>query len=222
MPSFLDPVAESLRITWIQIQLFAPRLLAALFFLTLGWLVARLVSRLVVRVLRAARLEVAAERAGIEDFLLRGGVRLTTVTLIGQVVYWGLLLVVALAVFNVLGAPVPTTLIEEVAGYLPNVLVALIIVVFGGLLARFVRGIVHTYLNNLGARGGSAISLLAQGAILAFVAILALEQLHIGGQVLVSAFQLAFGGICLALALAFGLGGRDWAAGILDRTWNAK
>jgi len=222
MPSLFEPIAESLRITWVQIQLFTPRLLAALVFLTLGWLVARLVSRLVIRVLRVLRVEAAAERAGVEDFLLRGGVRFTTVTLIGQMVYWGLLLVVALAVFNVLGAPIPTTLIEEVAAYLPNVLIALIIVVFGGLLAQFVRGIVHTWLSNLGAQGGRAIGLLAQAAILAFVATLALEQLRIGGQVLVSAFQLAFGGLCLALALAFGLGGREWAAGMLQRTWNAK
>ncbi len=222
MQPLFNQIVDSLRLTWLQVQQFLPRLLGALLFLTIGWLVARLVRAVVIKVLRVARLDVAAERAGIEDFLLKGGVRYTTVTLIGQLLYWGLLLIVALAVFNMLGLPVSNDLINRVAGYLPNVLVALVIVVFGSMLARFVRATVHTYLNNIGVTGAVPISFLAQAAILAFVATLALEQLHIGGQVLVSAFQLAFGGICLALALAFGLGGREWAASFLERTWKQK
>jgi hypothetical protein len=58
--------------------------------------------------------------------------------------------------------------------------------------------------------------------LLGFVAILALEQLGIDVSLLSSAFQLAFGGLCLGLALAFGLGGRAWAESILDRTRNNK
>ncbi len=222
MQPLFNQIVDSLRLTWLQVQGFLPRLLGALHFLTVGWLVARLLRAVVIKVLRVVRLDVAAERAGIEDFLLKGGVRYTTVTLIGQLLYWGLLLIVALAVFNMLGLPVSNDLINRVAGYLPNVLVALVIVVFGSMLARFVRATVHTYLNNIGVTGAVPISFLAQAAILAFVATLALEQLHIGGQVLVSAFQLAFGGICLALALAFGLGGREWAASFLERTWKQK
>lgn len=216
MAQLLDPLVASLTVTWTQIQLFLPRLLGALLLLALGWLVARLVRSVLIRLLRALRVDVIAERVGIEDFLLRGGVRFTTVTLIAQIVYWGLFLVVALSTFNVLGVPVPASTIEQVAGYLPNVLVALIIVIFGSLLAQFARGALQTYLNNIGMEGAGAFATLAQAAILTFVVTLALGQLRIGGAVLVSAFQLAFGGLCLALALAFGLGGRDWAARILN------
>lgn len=131
-------------------------------------------------------------------------------------------MVVALAVFNLLGLPVSTELIDEVVRYVPNVLVALVTLVFGSLLARFIGVAVRTYLDNIGVEGARTIALLTQGALLTFVAILALEQLRIGGQVLISAFQLAFGGFCLAAALAFGLGGREWAAGVLERTWKAR
>lgn len=220
--ALLEPLMETLRATWAQIQTFAPKVLGALLLLTAGWLLAQLVRRLVIRLLRALRVEAAAERAGIEDFLLKGGVRFTTVTLIGQILYWGILLVVVLAVFNVLGVPVPASTIEQVVGYLPNVLVAVIIAIFGSLLARFVRGVVQTYLNNVGVEGAAALSMLTQGALLAFVGTLVLNQLRIGGAVLVSGFQLAFGGLCLALALAFGLGGRDWAARLIDRTWKSR
>ena len=212
--------AETL--TWLQLQAFLPRLLAAGLILLGGWLLAKLFRKVVIRLLRMAQVEQASERAGLDDFLLRGGVRFTTVTLVGQIAYWGVFLVVALAVFNLLGLPVSTGLIEEVVRYVPSVMVALVIIVFGSLLARFISGAVRTYLDNIGVAGAKAIGFMTQAALLAFVAVLALEQLRIGGQVLVSAFQLAFGGLCLAMALAFGLGGREWAAGILDRSWKAR
>jgi Mechanosensitive ion channel, conserved TM helix len=222
MPTFLDPITDALKLTWDQLQVVSPRVFGALAFLILGWLVARTIRKLVLRLLRLLRLESAAERAGLEDFLMRGGVRFTTVTLIANLIYWGLMLVVAMAVFNILGVPVSTTLLDEIGAYLPNIMVALVIVVFGSMLARFIGATVHTYLNNIGVQGAKAIGFLAQIATLTFVATLAIQQLQIGGSVLTSAFQLAFGGLCLALALAFGLGGREWAAAIIQRTWKSR
>jgi hypothetical protein len=222
MSQLLDPLVQSLNETWRQVQLFFPRVFAAVVLLALGWILASIVRRLLIRLLLALRVDVAAEKAGIEDFLLRGGVRFTTVTLIAQVLYWGLFLVVVLAAFNVVGVPMPTSTIEQVAGYLPNVMAALLVVIFGSLLARFARAALQAYLDNIGMEGAELFALLAQGAIMVFVATLALGQLRIGGPVLVSAFQIAFGGLCLALALAFGLGGRDWAARILDRAGKGK
>lgn len=222
MTTVIDPILDALRLTWSQLQLLSPRLLSATLLLIFGWLIARLLSKALIRLLRLIRLETAAERAGIEGFLMRGGVHFTTVTLIGSVVYWVLMLVVALAVFNVLGLQVSSGLLDQVSGYLPNILVALVIVVFGAMLARFLGGTVEAYLNNVGVQGAQGIGLLAQVAMLAFVLTLALRQLRLGGDILLSAFQLAFGGLCLALALAFGLGGREWAAGILHRTWKTR
>jgi len=222
MATVVDPILDALRLTWSQLQFLSPRLLSATLLLIFGWLVARVVRKALIKLLRLIRLESVAERAGIESFLMRGGVRFTTVTLIGNVVYWLLMLVMALAVFNVLGLPVTSTLLDQVAGYLPNIVVALVMVVFGTMLARFLGATVETYLNNIGVKGAQGIGFLAQAALLAFVLTLALRQLRLGGDILLSAFQLAFGGLCLALALAFGLGGREWAASILHRTWKAR
>jgi hypothetical protein len=66
-------------------------------------------------------------------------------------------------------------------------------------------------------KGGGSIGVLVEIAMMAFVAVLALEQLGIAVNLLASAFLLAFGGLCLTLALAFGLGGRGWAESILER-----
>jgi hypothetical protein len=210
-------IVDSLRDSWYFIGAWLPRVLAALVLLLVGWLLARAVQKGIVRLLRLLRLESAAEQTGVDDFLVRGGIRFTVVTLIGQVFYWTLLLLFTIAVFNVLGLTTGQALMERVAHYVPNLVAALAVLVFGAMAARFIRGFVEAYLGNVGMKGGSAIGILVQIAMLAFVAVLALEQLGIAVNLLASAFLLAFGGLCLALALAFGLGGKGWAESILER-----
>jgi len=211
-------IFESLQNSWYQVAAFTPRLLVAAVLLTVGWLIARAAQWIVVQVLRRARVEEAAEHTGLDDFLLRGGVRYTVVTLAGQTVYWGILLMFSLAMFDVLGLTMGSDLMGRVVDYVPNVVAGMIVLVFGSLAARFVRGIVEAYLNNVGVKEAGGLGMLVYGALLAFVAILALEQLGIDVGLLTSAFELAFGGLCLGLALAFGLGGRAWAESILERT----
>jgi len=192
--------------------------LVAVVLLLIGWLLARAVQKGVVRLLRLLRLESAAENTGVDDFLVRGGVRFTVVTLIGQLFYWTLLLLFTIAIFNVLGLTTGLALMERVAAYVPNLVAALAVLVFGAMAARFIRGFVEAYLGNVGMKEGTSIGVLVQIALMAFVTVLALEQLGIAVNLLASAFLLAFGGLCLALALAFGLGGKGWAEAILERT----
>ncbi|MCC7132530.1 MAG: hypothetical protein IT352_07795 [Gemmatimonadales bacterium] len=222
MRTELSLILESLRQSALQIGRFAPRVLIAIGLLVIGWLIARGVRWVVVRGLRLARLETAAERTGLDDFLLRGGVRFTIVTLVGETIYWGILLVFALAVFDLLGLAMSQDMVERLGGYVPNLGVALMVLIFGSLLARFARGVVVAYLNNVGFKETASVGLLVHGALIAFVVILALEQLGMAVTLLTSAFQLAFGGLCLGLALAFGLGGRAWAESILERTRNRR
>lgn len=211
---------ESLQTLWLQLIAFLPRLVAALLLLFVGWMVAKVLRRTAVKFLKVMRLDVVAERAGIEDFLIQGGVRYTAVTIVAGLVYWTVLLAVMLAALNSLGLQSAAELFHRIVLYLPNVLVAALVLLFGSLLGRFVRTALFSYLNNIGVEGAVFISHVAQWAIILFVVSVALEQLSIGGAILVSAFQILFGAICLALALAFGLGGRRWAAHILDKLWS--
>jgi hypothetical protein len=217
-----DLILDSLQSSWFQIAAYFPRVLTAIVLLILGWLIARTVQRVVVRLLRLARLEAAAEQTGVDDFLVRGGVRFTVVTLIGEVFYWGLILVFAVAVFNLIGLTMSPESVARLTSYVPNVMAALVVLIFGSLGARLIRGLVVAYLGNVGVKGSERIGYLVQGALVGFVVLLALEQLRIDVKLLASAFQLAFGGICLALAIAFGLGGRNWAESILERTWSKR
>lgn len=209
-------LADSLQSLGVDLLAFLPRLLAALVLLVLGWLLAKGLRRLTIRGLRFARVDEAAEKAGFDDFLVQGGVRYTTVTLVGNAVYWLMTLGVTLAVLSTLGLHTAAELFGRLVQYIPNVIATIIVLIFGTLLAQFVQTASYTYLSNLGVSHAAAISGLAKAALIVFVVSISLEQLSIGGQVLVSAFQIAFGAFCFALALAFGLGGRDVAARILD------
>lgn len=210
---------ESLKTSWNNLSSYLPQLLAAVLLLIVGWVIAKILRRATIRFLRALRLDAAAEKAGIEDFLLRGGIRYTAVTIVANLVYWFIFFTVILAALHTLGLPAAAQLLNEVVLYIPHVIVAVLLLLLGTLLGRFVRAASYAYLNNLGVEGADLISHIAQWAIMIFVFSVALEQLSIGGQILISAFQIAFGAFCLSLALAFGLGGRRWAAHILDRLW---
>lgn len=207
----------SLQRQWAAFTAVLPDVLLALVLLIVGWLFAKVVRRLAIRVLRAVRFDVLAERAGIEDFLIQGGVRYTAVTLLASAVYWMILLGIFIALLDSLGVRAAGDLLSRMVNYLPNVLLAVGILVFGSLLARILGGLVYTYLNNIGSPAAEPAGAVAHYAVLAFVLFMAAEQLAIQSQVLVSAFQIAFAALCLALALAFGLGGRDWAASVIER-----
>lgn len=213
----IDILVTSLRQFWEQLAAVLPKILVSLLLLTFGWIFAKIARKGTIRLLRLLKVDIVAERSGIEDFLLRGDVKFTTVTLLASIVYWTILFTVVLAVLNSMGLEIAAQLFNRIILYLPNVVVAVIVLIFGAQFARFIQSLAFTYLSNIGIGGAEVMSFIAQYAILFFVASVALEQLQIGGQIVVSAFQIAFGALCLALALAFGLGGRDWAAQVLDR-----
>jgi len=215
----LDALWSSIDAFWNSLVALAPRLGAAILVMFLGWLVAKVGRRLAVRTLRLLRVDVLAEQTGMEDVLLRGDVRYTTVTLLANVLYWFVLFVSTLLALNLLGMQAADELFRRMFLYIPSVFVATVVLIFGVVFARFVHAAVYTYLNNIGVSGAEVISTVVQAAVVIFVVSVALEQLQIGGQVLVSAFQIAFGAICLAFALAFGIGGREWAAHVLERLW---
>jgi hypothetical protein len=219
MPDHFSAAFESLKLFWYQLGQVLPQLVAGLLLLIAGWLIAKLIRKALIRLLKFVRLDVAAEKAGVEDFLLKGNVQYTTVSILANLVYWFILFAVMLAVMNSFGMAAASELFNKIILFIPNVVIAVLVLIFGALFAKFVRGVSFTYLSNIGLTGAEFVSNLAQWALLVFVASVALEQLSIGGQILVSAFQIAFGALCLALALAFGLGGRDWAAHVLEKLW---
>jgi Mechanosensitive ion channel, conserved TM helix len=215
----IDVVVDSVRSFLAQLGSALPRLLGALLVLAIGWLIARWIRTAVTKLLHALRFDALAARGGIDDMLKQGGLQTSMTGVLAGLVYWTIILVTLLAAVNSLGLTVASDMLSRVVLYLPNVVVAVLILILGALFGRLIQGTVRTYLSNAQVNGAALIGNLAYYAILVFAGAVGLEQLGIGQALVVSTFQIAFGAVCLALALAFGLGGRDWAARVIARTF---
>jgi hypothetical protein len=217
MQQQIDIFVSSLMTFWGQIAMFIPKLGAALLLLFIGWLFAKVVRTGVKRLLQVAHFDALAQKSGVEEFLKHGDMSITLSGVIAEVSYWLVILVVIVTTSNSLGLQAVAELFNRVVLYLPNVIVAILVLVFGTLMARFINRMVFAWLNNLGIDSALTISTAAEYGVQIFALFVALEQLNIGTQMLTAAFIILFGAICLGLALAFGLGGREWAAGVIEK-----
>lgn len=210
---------EPIRATLTQVGVFLPKLALALVVLIAGWLLARLARFAVAKGLRAINFNVLTERAGMDGFLKQGGLQSDTTDIFAVLVYWLVIFIALVIAFNGLGLTYITDLLGQVVLFVPKVIVALLIIAFGGYFALFIGNAVGTYCRNVGMKDGELLGTLAQYAIIAFVVLMALDQVSIGGDVIRHSFLILLGGVVLGLALAFGLGGQKWAAQLLERWW---
>jgi hypothetical protein len=215
----MDTLLQPVQIMWERFVAFLPQIALAIVVVIAGWLLAKAARFAVVKALRAINFNVLTERAGLDGFLKQGGIRSDTTDVFGVLVYWLIVLAALVSAFNALGMPYVTDLLRQVVSFVPRLMVALVILAFGAYFARFVAGAVMAYCRNVGLQDGDILGRLAQYAILVFVVLIALEQMQIGGDIVRHSFLILFGGIVLALALAFGIGGQRWAAELLDRWW---
>ncbi|MBI3192962.1 MAG: hypothetical protein HYZ34_00685 [Ignavibacteriae bacterium] len=201
----------------LQLAEFLPKILGAFIILVIGWLISKVTQLGVTRFLKMMRVDFISEKAGVDEFLLHGGLKQTAVDILGMLVYWVLMLIVILIALNSMGLQTASELMNKIILYIPNVIVAVVVFIIGLFFAKFLQATVTTYFSNAGVKNSHSLGTIAQYAVIFFVVSIALEQLSIGKELVVSAFQIAFGAICLALALAFGLGGKDWASNILSK-----
>jgi hypothetical protein len=196
-----------------------PNIVVAIGIIILGWLLAKAARFAVERALRAVNFNVLTERSGTDQFLQQGGLQGDTTTLFGLFTYW----VVLVATFMQAASEVElvrlTDLLNRALLYSPKVLIAMLIAVFGSYFARFVGNAVATYCIDAQIPDADLLGKLAQYLVMAFVIMIALRNLEVGGDIVELTFLVLLGGVVLALALAFGLGGKDWAASLLERWW---
>jgi hypothetical protein len=211
----LEPVRAFLRAAGD----FLPRFAVALLIVLAGWMVAKMVRFAIVKGLRAVNFNVLTERAGIDAFWRDGGIGADTSEILALLFYWLVILASLVIGFNLMGLTYITDLLGRVVLFLPRVMVALLILTFGAYFARFIGNAVIAYCKNVHIQDAEILGRLAQYAIVTFVVLIALDQMQIGGDIVRQTFLIILAGIVLALALAFGIGGRDWAAEMLERWW---
>ncbi len=215
----IDVLLEPLRVFLLQVGDFLPRLALALVVLIVGWFLAKAARFAIVRGLRAVNFHVVTQRAGLDGFLRDGGIESDSTEILGLLVYWLVILGALLVAFNSLGLAYVTDLLMRVLLFVPRVMVAILILAFGAYFARFIGNAITAYCRNVHIQDADLLGRLAQYAIVTFVVLIALDQVNIGGDIVRQSFLIVLAGLVFGLALAFGLGGKDWAAEILERWW---
>ncbi len=213
----IDVMLVPLRGLLFEIGNFLPRLGVALAVIVVGWLLAKGLRLGVVKALRALNFHVLTERAGIDGFLKQGGTEKDTVEWFGIIGYVLVLIASLIIAFNTLGLTQVTDLLGRVLLFVPRLLVALLIVVFGSYFSRFVANAVQRYLGAAGVSDAEILSRIVRYAVMAFVLLLAFDHLDIGGGLIQHTFLILLGGVVLAMALAFGFGARTRAADLIER-----
>ena len=213
----IDVLLEPVRGLLLQIGAFLPRVALAAAILAIGWLLAKGLRLGMVKALRALNFHVLTERAGIDGFVQQGGSEHDTTDLFGWLVYALVILASLIIASNSLGLSQVTDLLGRVMLFLPRVLVALLVIVFGSYFARFVGGAVRGYCKRVYISDGDLLGRLAQYGIMIFVVLLAIDHLDIGGGLIQQTFLILLAGLVFAAALALGLGARERAAQLIER-----
>lgn len=215
----VDVFIEPARAFLVQIAAYLPRLGVALLIVIAGWLIAKAARFAIVKALRAINVHVLTRRAGIDGFLEQGGIESDSVDLLGWIAYWSVILMALVIAFNGLGLEYITALLTRVLSFIPRLVLAIVILTIGLYFGRFVADALTAYFRNIEVRDADLLGRLAQYGVVVFVVLIALDLLDIGGSVVHHAFLIVLGGVMLAFALAFGLGGQGWAAALLERWW---
>jgi len=199
-----------------DVMTFIPKLVGALVILLIGWIISRAVEALVSRGLRMVRFNQIADRAEIDQFLVRAGVRMDPASVVGKLAYWFLMLSFLMAAFSALGLSQVEGILASIIGFIPNVIVAMVVLLLGALIANFVANLVRGSAAMSRVGDPNLLATIARVSVLVFATLMALDQLQIAPTIINTLWTALIGMFAVAGALAFGLGGRDVAKRMLE------
>jgi len=205
--SVTDVVGSSLA----QLAGFIPRLVGGLVILAVGLIIAVVIHRAVVTIAKVLKVEAFLKKYGIAHV---DGVSWSEV--VAELARWAVIVIFLIPVFEAWGISGTTNVLNQILGYIPNVVVAVIIGVLGLVFARLAHDVTYSATRSLGDDTAHTASLIARWAIVVFTALVVLNQLGIAQDLIRILFTGLVGLLALAGGLAFGLGGQDTAREILN------
>jgi small-conductance mechanosensitive channel len=204
-----------------MILLAIPKILAFVLILIIGWFVASLLAKAVAAVLRKVRFDEFAQRSGFTGFVHNMGMQTDAAGFIAAVTKWFVRLIALVVAFDALGLPAVSEVLEELLLWLPNLVVALVVLVIGGLAANALGNLVRGATAEADLGNPDVLARIAKVAVWGFAIIVAVNQLGIATTLVNTLFMGLVFALALAAGLAFGLGGRDTAAQIVSG-WHDK
>lgn len=202
---------------WQGLIKFIPRLVGAIIIFLVGWVVSVALGKLVAEILRRIQFNKIFEKGTWKTALEKAEIKVDASGFIGAICKWVLLIVFLAAAIEILGFVKFADFMTEVLAYLPNVIVAAFIFVVAVIIADILEKIVRAAIEGAKMKGGEMAGKIVKWAILVFGILTALQQLEIeAADWILGVVKIAFIGIVAMFAIAFGLGGKEVAAGILQ------
>jgi hypothetical protein len=198
-----------------------PRVLGFAIILIVGWIISSVVERAVAALLRTVKFNDLSDRAGIASFVSSMGVQTDSSGFIALVAKWFVRLITLVVAFDALGLPAVSDVLRQLLLWLPNLVVAIVVLVIGGLVANALSGLVRGAASRAELGNPNLLATITKVAVWAFAIVVAVNQIGIAATLVNTLFMATVGAFALALGLAFGLGGRDTAAEIV-RGWYSR
>jgi len=195
--------------------------LLALILLLIGFLVARGLALLTTLVLKAVQLDKGAKQIGFNSLLETGNVKISASELIGELVYWVIVLVVFISVAGAFGLAVEPV-VAKIFNYLGLVLLASLILGIGLFFASLIAAVIRVIMLNLGIAGAKTASRFIYYIVVIFTFLAVLAELGLNPELFIQQMGVFVGAVGLAAAIAFGLGCKDMAADFLHNLFKGK
>lgn len=211
-----DVIVESLMQSWAAVGNFIPLFIGAVVVFLIGWIVAVALGSLIEQVVKALRIDAILQKLELEKALERGGVRLNSGVFLGALVRWFVIIVFLLAAANILGLSQVSEFLTQVLYYIPNVVVAALILLIALKVAEVVERSTRASAEAAGMRG-AIVGVMARWAIWIFAVVAALLQLGVATILIQTLVTGLVAMLAIAFGLAFGLGGKDAASSFIDR-----
>ncbi|MBV9582474.1 MAG: small-conductance mechanosensitive ion channel, partial [Chloroflexi bacterium] len=216
--SWGDAVLTSFTTALALLLSVVPRILGFLVILVIGWVIASAIAAAVAALLRAVRFNDLARHSGFAGFVEQMGIRQDAAGVIADVAKWFVRLIVLITAFDALGLPAVSQVLQELLLWLPNLVVALVVLELAGLAANALASLVRGAASEAGLGNPDVLATIARVGVWGFAIVIAVNQIGVAETLVNTLFMAVVGALALALGLAFGLGGRD-TAGRIVASW---
>ena len=213
----LEILLNSLDTIWASFIGFLPTLLAALIVFIIGWLISIFLGKIANKTIKAIKLDSLLEKLGFAKVLSKASMRLDSGKFFEELVKWFFIIVFLMTAVDILGLTQVTLFLKTILYYLPNVVVAAIVLFAAAVVAKFMQKLVRSSAETAGLSSARAVGAIVKWAILVFGFVIALTQLGIAPSIIQTVVIGLIAMLALAGGLAFGLGGKDLAARILEK-----
>src|SRR5688572_14215597 len=193
-----------------------PRIIGFLVIIIIGWLISGALAAAVAALLRAVKFNVLATQSGFQGFIHNMGLKTDPSGLLANIVKWFVRMIVLVVAFDALGLPAVSQVLQQFLLWIPNLVVAVIVLVIAGLAANALGNLVRGSTATAGFSNPDLLASIARVAVWGFGIVIAVNQIGIAQALVNTLFMGFIGALALAAGLAFGLGGRDTAAQIVQ------